>query len=80
MTARHWEASTMRHTPVSSSDIASVGYDAQSATLEIHFHSGGTYQYFDVPQSIYDGLMAAGSHGTYFHAHIRERYRYQKVG
>jgi len=65
--------------PVSSSNLASVGYSAFSETLEIEFHGGRVYQYFDVPASEYAGLMAAGSHGTYFHAHIKDRYSYKKV-
>ena len=34
--------------PVSSSNIRSIGYDSESNTLEIEFHSGGVYQYFGV--------------------------------
>jgi len=48
--------------------------------LEIEFTNGGTYQYFDVPQSAYDGLMTAPSHGKFFHAYIRNKYRYTKIG
>ena len=49
-------------------------------TLEVEFLSGAVYQYFDVPQSIYDGLMAADSHGKYFAAYIKKGgYRYVRV-
>ena len=65
--------------PVSSSNIRSIGYDSVSNTLEIEFHSGGVYQYFNVPESIYKELMQAPSHGSYFHRHIRERFRWTKV-
>lgn len=51
----------MNMTPVSSSDIASVGY--ANGTLHILFHSGGLYAYSNVPQSVYSGLMNAGSKG-----------------
>ena len=69
----------MPRIPVSSSNIASVGYDSCSGTLEIGFHSGGVYQYYGVPHSEYAGLMGAGSHGSYFHAHIRSHYRYRRI-
>lgn len=69
----------MQHKNVSSSDIQSVGYDAASSTLEIKFHSGGLYEYFDVPESMWRALMDAISHGKYFHAHIKERYRFHKM-
>lgn len=64
---------------VSSSDIRSIGYVSKSQTLEIEFHSGSTYQYFDVPESIYNALMSASSHGSYFHSHIKDRYQWTKI-
>lgn len=69
----------MERTPVSSSDLRSVGYDPRSQTLEIEFNSGGIYQYFDVPESVYRGLMGASSHGQYFHRNIKDSYRYSRV-
>ncbi|MEH2046987.1 KTSC domain-containing protein [Nostoc sp.] len=69
----------MLRTRVSSSDLQSVGYDATTCILEIKFHSGGIYQYFKVPESINRGLMAAFSHGKYFHACIKDLYFYQKI-
>lgn len=69
----------MERVPVSSSNLRSIGYDPESQTLEIEFNSGGTYQYFGVPATEYEALMAAGSHGTYFQANIRNRYPYQKL-
>ena len=56
---------------VSSSNLASVGYDAATQILEIEFHSGSVYQYSGVPAAIYKGLMAASSHGSYFSQFIR---------
>ena len=35
--------------PVSSSNIASIGYDSDSETLEIEFTNGSIYQYFNLP-------------------------------
>ena len=64
---------------VSSSDLKSMGYDKGSMTLEIEFNSGGIYQYSNVPESVYMGLMGAASKGTYFHQHIKENYRYRRI-
>ena len=69
----------MDRIPVSSSDLSSVGYDATSQVLEIEFNNGGVYQYFDVPQYAYDGLMSAGSHGEYFGTEIKGVYRYARL-
>lgn len=71
----------MERTEVDSSNIASVGYDEENSILEIEFNHGGVYQYYDVPVSIYDGLMSASSHGTYFDRHIKKAgYSYKKIG
>lgn len=65
---------------VSSSNIASIGYDADNMVLEVEFLNGSIYQYYDVPQIIYDGLMAADSHGKYLAAYIKKGgYRYTSV-
>ncbi len=66
----------MNRTPVSSSNLASIGYEPNSATLEIEFYDGRVYQYFDVPEFVWQGLMQANSHGKYFSAHIKDMYRY----
>lgn len=70
----------MERIPVESSNLASVGYDSDSLTLEIEFNSGGIYQYFTVPQDVYHGLMSAGSKGSYFHQNIKlAGYPYQRI-
>ncbi|MBU3226791.1 KTSC domain-containing protein [Clostridium algidicarnis] len=69
----------MERTNVSSSNVYSIGYDANTKTLEVQFNNGSIYQYYDVPQSIYSGLMSASSHGSYLHAHVKGVYQYKKV-
>jgi hypothetical protein len=70
----------MNRTPVSSSNLASVGYDPENMILEIEFQHGGVYQYLNVPESKYEGLMKADSHGKYFDAHIKKGgYSYTQV-
>ena len=70
----------MNRTPVVSSNLRSVGYDEASRTLEVEFHDGRIYQYFDVPASIYHGLMVASSHGSYLDRYVKKAgYRYRQV-
>ena len=64
---------------VQSNNLRSIGYDQNTNTLEIEFHSGGIYQYFNVPESIYLAPMKAVSKGSYFHHYIKEHYRYKHV-
>ena len=68
----------MERQSVDSSNLASVGYDAENEILEVEFNHGGVYQYFDVPEDVYRELMAAPSHGRYFMANIRGDYEYEK--
>lgn len=65
---------------MTSSNILSIGYDPDNMILEVEFTTGAVYQYYDVSQSIYDGLMAADSHGTFLSAYVKKGgYRYAQV-
>lgn len=66
---------------VTSSSIQAVGYSLPTQTLEIEFVSGGVYRYFNVPERLHAGLMAAASHGTYFDVHIKVGgFRFKRIG
>lgn len=69
----------MERIPVSSTNISSIGYNPQSAILEVEFTSGDVYQYFDVPEHLYQGLMNASSKGQFLNDYIKHSYRYQKI-
>lgn len=69
----------MKRQSVESSNLASVGYDTKSQVLEVEFKHGGVYQYFDVPENVYEDLMNADSHGKYFVANIKNNYEYLKM-
>ena len=69
----------MRRQPVTSSNVAEVGYDENSRILEVLFMSGGTYQYFDVPPQIYGELMQSSSIGGYLNANVKGNFRYARV-
>lgn len=65
--------------PLSSTTLASAAYDSQQQVLQLEFRSGAMYQYFDVPESIYQELLLADSHGTYFNYHIRDAFPFLLV-
>jgi hypothetical protein len=69
----------MKRESVSSSSIASIGYNVATKTLEIEFKSGTIYQYFDVPEYVHSALMSSGSIGQYFNSIIKGSYRYSRV-
>jgi hypothetical protein len=59
---------------VSSSNIASVGYNPDSETLEIEFLNGRVYEYYNVPHFMHERLMEASSVGIFFNAEIKNSY------
>lgn len=69
----------MIRTTVNSSNVAEVGYEAATMTLEVAFCNGTVYQYFDVPEAVYKELMRAESIGKFLNAHIKNSYRYAKA-
>jgi hypothetical protein len=63
------------HMPyVNSSAIRFIDYDPTTKILRITFTTGNTYDYFNVPQHIYDGLISASSKGGYYNDYIRDTY------
>lgn len=67
----------MERHPVSSSNIATIGYE--DGTLEVEFLNGSVYQYFDVSENVYQGLMNAGSHGQFLNQVVKGNYRYARI-
>lgn len=65
----------MDRQPVSSSMIASIGYNPDSETLEVEFlKTGKVYEYYNVPPFMYDRLMEASSIGIFFNAEVKNAY------
>ena len=66
----------MEMVKVESSNVVAIGYKKNN--LYVDFKSG-SYVYYDVPQKIYDGLLAAESKGKYMWAHVRDVYSYMRL-
>ncbi len=80
----------MNRTPVQSSNILSVGWDAESKTLEVEFRgskkSGSKlYIYYNVPEWVYqelidpESLLYEGSKGTFFSEVVKGQFKYEEV-
>jgi phosphoribosylpyrophosphate synthetase len=70
----------MSREPIDSSVIASMGYAAAQRILELEFHSGDLYDYFDVPEEEYTAFRSAASKGTYLNQTFKPRgYRYVRI-
>lgn len=58
----------MRRRAVSSSNVASIGWE--DGTLEVEFRSGAVYRYDDVPEQDFVDLLRAPSIGRYLNGVI----------
>ena len=67
----------MRAAMVESSTLATVAYDEACQLLQLEFSSGAVYEYFSVPLTVYEALLAAPSKGRYFNQTIRGRFPYR---
>lgn len=65
---------------VASSNIASIGYDGDTETLEVEFVNGSIYQYYNFPEHMYDQLMSEPSKGKFLNIYIKNAYPYSRVG
>ena len=68
----------MERIGVSSSNVRSVGYDVESAILQVEFCSGWLYDYYDVPAEVALELVNADSVGRYHASYIKGRYRFRR--
>lgn len=74
----------INRSPVVSSNLQSVGYDADSQTLEIQFQGskgkpGNVYQYAAFPPSEWAAFNASGSKGSFFANNIKGKYQSTKI-
>lgn len=68
----------VERTPVTSSNVRSVGHDPESNTLAVEFKDGSIYHYHDVDKDTHDQLIAARSIGGFIHANLKGVYKHSK--
>jgi hypothetical protein len=56
-----------------------VDYQFKAKVLEIKFSDGSTYEYFDVPHSLYNKLLNSDIPGRFFRRNIYEVFVYRKT-
>ena len=65
---------------VPSSNVASIGYDDATETLEVEFVSGSIYQYYNVPRNLFEELVSAASKEQFLNQYIKNTYPFSRVG
>lgn len=69
----------MERVILNSTNVDSVGYDADAGILEVEFTGGSVYEYYQVPRPIFDGLVSAASPGHYLATKVKDVYRYRRI-
>lgn len=69
----------MNTVPVKSSNIARVGYEPASKTMEVHFHNGTRYHYHNVPHATHAAFVGAESLGKHFGQHVKPHFKFTKL-
>jgi hypothetical protein len=65
--------------PISSENLAAIGYDEKREILEVKFDHGETYRYSNISKVVFDAMMGASTPGQYFYHFIRTSYPYYQI-
>lgn len=69
----------MTLSPVVSSNITHIGYDAARRHLYVQFKAAGIYRYADVPPDAVASFMGADSIGRHFARYIKGAYKHTRL-
>ena len=59
--------------------IRSIEYNPATAVLTIVFVTGSVYEYYEVPQEVYEQFKSYREKGVFYNGHIKNKYRFVRV-
>jgi hypothetical protein len=62
-----------------SSNVGRIGYDETSQVLSVEFTSGITYNYYDVPPTVFEQMRNSSSKGQFIAQNLKGVYRYARA-
>jgi len=62
-----------------SSVVRHFSYNAGKQRLLIEYVSGNVYEYFEVPERVYENMKKAGSKGAFLNNEIKGKYEFARV-
>jgi hypothetical protein len=65
--------------PLESKMFTSVAYDPEKHILDLRFHSGDVYRYFEFLNYGFRQFLSAESKGRYFVSNIRNSFRCERM-
>lgn len=77
-TDREWDGNseTINWTPVTSSNVEALAFDNEEESLFVRFHSGGEYEYLNVPYWVFRDFLNAPSKGKFFYLRIKDKFQW----
>lgn len=66
------------HMRIASAAIRRINYNALEKVLRLEFAGGAVYDYYDVPQGVYENFLSAPSPGRFFACHLRDKFSFEK--
>lgn len=75
-----FDYTTVDMVSVESTCFSEIGYDEDYEILLVRFlDSGSLYEYYDVPESVYEELLSAESPGGYYNENIKGQYECERL-
>lgn len=70
---------TITRTVVDSSSVQSYGYDARTRTIQVFFHGGDVYEYYNRTPITWQNFQKAASKGQFVHEVLTPAGNYKQV-
>lgn len=70
---------TIETVMVNSSAIYSAEYDLAKQTLKVYFNNESIYDYLDVPEFFWRGLVAAPSKGKFLNSYVFKSFYFKRI-
>ena len=62
-----------------SSNVARFAYEESNQVLKVEFKNGTVYDYYDIPDNVFQGMKSAPSAGQYLAQNVKSRFRYART-
>ena len=69
----------MQRRATNPTSVYSAGYNERTQTFEVELQSGKVYQYYDLPQKVYEDFTQAKSKTLFYNEKIRDVYAFSRI-
>jgi len=65
--------------PQGASHVKTFEYKYDTRTLTVGYKDGSSYEYYNVPEAVFEGMESSDSLGKYMHHNIKGLFEFKKV-